>query len=473
MSPKRPLRIGVLVVAAGLAYILSPLTVWFAIAIVPVVFFGIRGLEPDERRWVMGLVVVAVALRILVVATLFLVTDHSHVPFGTFFGDEEYFIKRSLWLRNLALGVPLHSLDLEYAFEPNGRSSYLYLLAFIQVLVGPSPYGLHLLSVFCYTLAALSLHRLVRSTLGQMPALFGLAVLLFLPSLFAWSVSVLKEPLFVLLSALVLLLAVQLRRASSLRTRGLSLAGIAGLAGVLETIRQDGAALALLGVFLGLTIAFLAVRPKLMLATLVAAPILFGVVFSRPEVQLKTYVAIQRAARQHWGAVVVSHGYPYRLLDERFYPEVNEISGMQFTETIRYLARGVVSYVAVPLPWTAQSRAALAYLPEQVIWYVLAMLAPAGVLFGFRRDATVTGLLLGHALVIAAAVAFTGGNVGTLVRHRGLALPYLVWLSGVGACELTRALRGTDSSAARGESPASYRDEMPGPSLSLTGPLQG
>jgi len=59
-----------------------------------------------------------------------------------------------------------------------------------------------------------------------------------------------------------------------------------------------------------------------------------------------------------------------------------------------------------------------------------------GALFGFRRDATVTGLLVGHALVIAAAVAFTGGNVGTLVRHRGLALPYLVWLSGVGGCEL-------------------------------------
>ena len=92
----------------------------------------------------------------------------------------------------------------------------------------------------------------------------------------------------------------------------------------------------------------------------------------------------------------------------------------------------------------AQSRAALAYLPEQVVWYLLAMLAVAGALFGFRRDAIVTGLLVGHALVIAAAVAFTGGNVGTLVRHRGLALPYLVWLSGVGACELLVSFRRPD-----------------------------
>ena len=30
-------------------------------------------------------------------------------------------------------------------------------------------------------------------------------------------------------------------------------------------------------------------------------------------------------------------------------------------------------------------------------------------------------------------MALTGGNIGTLVRHRGLALPYLIWLSAVGA----------------------------------------
>ena len=172
-------------------------------------------------------------------------------------------------------------------------------------------------------------------------------------------------------------------------------------------------------------------------------PILLGAVLSRPDVQLKAYVAIQSAARQHWGSVA-SPGYAYQLLDERFYPDLNEISSLEFAETVRFLARAVVAYVTVPLPWMAQSRAALAYLPEQVVWYLLAMLAVAGALFGFRRDATVTGLLVGHALVIAAAVAFTGGNVGTLVRHRGLALPYLVWLSGVGACELLVSFRRPD-----------------------------
>ena len=83
---------------------------------------------------------------------------------------------------------------------------------------------------------------------------------------------------------------------------------------------------------------------------------------------------------------------------------------------------------------------AAAYIPEQVIWYVLAMLVPIGLVHSFRRDTVLTGLLIAHAGLVAAAAALTDGNVGTLVRHRGLALPYLVWLSAMGACSLLLAV---------------------------------
>jgi hypothetical protein len=449
--------VGLFAGAIVLAYRLSPLTVWFAIAIVPVILYAIRGLDARERQWVATIVIAATALRLLVIAGLFLSTDHSMVPFGSFFGDEEYFLKRSLWLRNVALGIPVHALDLEYAFESYGRSSHLYLLAFVQALVGPSPYGLRLIGVFFYVLAVVVLYRVARATLGRVPALFGLTVLLFLPSLFAWSASVLKEPLFVLISALSLVLAVKLAGDASWRKRALASAGLVALAVLLETVRHDGALFIGFGVLIGLAIGFVARRPRVMLATLVAVPALLGAVFSHPGVQLKAYAAIQSAARQHWGAVVVSRGHGYQLLDARFYPDVNAVSGLDFMETMRFLVRGIVAYVTVPLPWQAQSRASVAYLPEQVIWYLLVALVPVGALFAFRRNATVAGLLLGHALVIGAAAAFTDGNVGTLVRHRGLALPYLVWLSGVGACELLerlprrtrrRVLRGGDYSEA-------------------------
>jgi hypothetical protein len=276
----------------------------------------------------------------------------------------------------------------------------------------------------------------VRSTFGRMPAIVGLAALLFIPSLFAWSVSVLKEPLFVLISAMIVVLAARLARASSVGSRLLLLGAAAALAVILDGIRQGGAALSAVGVIGGLLIGLLAIRPRLILAVLVLAPILLGAALSRPQVQLRAYTAIQTAARQHWGHVVVSPGYAYRLLDDRFYPDLNAVSDLRLGETLRFVVRAAVAYVAEPLPWKTQSSVALAYLPEQILWYLIAFLVPIGLPFAFRRDPILTGLLICHALAIAAAVALNGGNVGTLVRHRGLALPYLVWLSAVGACQL-------------------------------------
>jgi hypothetical protein len=432
-------------VAIGLVYTLSPLTVWFAVGLVLILAWASTGLDTDERRLVTGLLVTAVVLRVLMVVGLFALTDRTRVPFGSFFGDEEYFIRRALWLRNLALGVPIHGLDLESAFQTYNASSHLDLLALIQLLVGPAPYGLHLVGVLMYLSGAILLYRLVRSTLGRLPALIGFAVLLFLPSLFAWSVSVLKEPLFVLVSAMSVVAAVGMVEAPSWAGRAIRAGALIVLAAVLESIRQGGAVLSTASVLGGVLIGFVATKPRLMIAGLVALPILVGAALSRPEVQFRAYVAVQNAARQHWGNVAVSPGYAYQLLDERFYPDLNQISDLGFGEAARFVVRAVVAYIAVPLPWKAQSPAALAYLPEQVVWYILALLVPVGLPFAFRRDPIVTGLLVSHALTIAAAVALNGGNVGTLVRHRSLALPYLVWLSAVGACQVLSHLRGGDT----------------------------
>jgi len=435
------------IVAAGI-YLLSPLTVWFAVVMIPVVALAVRGLPAGERRFVIAITTVAIALRLLVIAALFVATDHARAPFGTFFGDEDYYIRRSLWLRNVAYGISIHPFDLEYAFEQNGRSAFLYVLAFVHSVAGPSPYGVRLPNVAIYVAAVLLMYRAVRVRFGRAAALFGLGILLFLPTLFVWSLSVLKEPLIILLSGASLVLARELVAPAPWWRRALTAATIVALAAALQAVRDGGAVFIAAATIGGLALGFVASRPRLLIAAVVALPILIGAVLRVPEVQLKTYAAVQRAARQHWGAVVVSRGYGYKLLDDRFYADLNSISSLEFAETMRFLARGVVSYVALPRPWDVQSRAAAAYIPEQVVWYVLALLAGVGALLACRRDPLIAGLLVAHAVLISAASAFTDGNIGTLVRHRGLVLPYIVWLSGVGACESIAWLHGRLSSVA-------------------------
>jgi hypothetical protein len=422
--------------AIALIYALSPLTVWCALALATLVVWIGRGLPDGEREWIRAMLVVAIIARVAAVAWLMAATDHRATPFGSFFGDEEYFIKRSMWLRNVALGIPIHRADLIYAFDDYSYTSYLYVLAFLQVLVGPAPYGVHLFCVVLYLAAAITLYRVARGAFGPWPAAFGLFLLLFLPSLFAWSISALKEPLFFFLSALGVAAAVQLGRASTWATRVIMASVILVIAGALQTVREVGFLMTTVGLFGGLVAGWLVVRPRALVVATVAAIAIGIAAWQQPVVQFRVVRVVQQMGQQHIGHLT-TRGWVYELLDPRF-SKRSDVLSMEAGEMARFLVRAVVSYFIVPLPWNIQSQSALAYLPEQVVWYVLVLLLLPGTFEALRRDARTTCILIACASVAITLVATTGGNVGTLVRHRGLAIPYLIWLSASGACVVIR-----------------------------------
>jgi hypothetical protein len=446
--PEKTWRLATLAgVVIGVVYTLSPLTVWFAAAAWLLLRCAAAGLDHDERRWVTALVAVAIVLRVLPVAALFVTTNHSLVPFGTFFGDEEYYLRRSIWLRNAALQLPVHNADLIYAFADYGRTSHLYVLAFLQTLVGPSPYGVHLFGAAIYLAAAVVLFRTVRPVFGRAPSLMGLTLLLFLPSLFAWSISALKEPLYFLATACAVALAMKLSRDRRWAIRLIVLAALLVLVLAIGTIRDGGAVLVGAGILAGFAGAWIVRRPWAVAALVVLLPIAAGLTLRVPRTQIRVYNLIQSAARLH-RAFIETPGWVYTLLDQRFYDDGQAITDMRFDEAARYVVRAAERYVTVPLPWEAKSPAAAAYLPEQVVWYVLVALLPIGVLFSMRRDVVLTMILCGVTVVSASAIALLNGNVGALVRLRVLAIPYLTWLSMVGLCELlARAGRHRESAA--------------------------
>ena len=114
---------------------------------------------------------------------------------------------------------------------------------------------------------------------------------------------------------------------------------------------------------------------------------------------------------------------------------------MNWDEAVRFAERAIISVVLFPRPWDLQSRAELAYLPEQIIWYLILATAVVGFAAGLRKDALVTLLFSAYATIALIAVALNTGNIGTLVRHRAFALPYLIVLSAVGATALLSICR--------------------------------
>jgi hypothetical protein len=414
----------------GALYTLSPLSM-IALAIGgAVLWWSARDMSARERRWFLWMVGIAMAVRLALIAGLFLGAGDDR-PFATFFGDEELFKSRPIWIRNLGMGVPISAADFIYSFDDTGKSGYLYVLAAIQAFVGDAPYGVHVLNAVIYLAGVLLLYRLARRAFGKCSAIVGLVVLLFMPSLFAWSISALKEPMYTFVAAVEVLLVIAVVRAPRIWQRIGAVAALVVAAFMLESLRKGGLQVALVGSVTGIVAGAIASRPRLLLASAVVAPVVIAAVLTAEPVESRVLRVVRDAVRYHAGHVLTA-GHTYRLVDGRYYWDWPAIFEIGPAEGAQYVSRALIHYVVEPQPWIERSRAMLAYVPEQAAWWTLLALVPFGIAAGLKADALVTATLLAHAGAIAMMVAITSGNIGTLIRHRGLVLPYLVWIAALG-----------------------------------------
>jgi hypothetical protein len=222
-------------------------------------------------------------------------------------------------------------------------------------------------------------------------------------------------------------------RASNIVTRIAELALVAAGVIAIESLRPGGGLITIVGVAAGYLL-WVATLRRWLTAVVAAAVILAAGAVVRNGLPPRAQSMIEGAARYHRGHVFTP-GHWFKLLDQRFYSEIwgpLKETPMTPDETARFLARATVAFVTIPLPTDVESKGELAFMPEQLVWYGMVLLFPFGLVAGFRRDPALTALLAGYSAVAAGIIAINSGNVGTLVRHRALVIPYMVWVSALG-----------------------------------------
>ena len=441
-------------VLVGFLYTLSPVGVWCGVGVVGLFMWAGTGLPGRERRWLLSLLAVALGLRLLVVIGLFLLTDPDQRPLVSFFfdGDGQYLKFRSLWLRNRWLDVPIGEMYYRLSFEDYGWSGYIYVIAYLQYLLGPAPFGIHLFNILLFLAASVALYRLVRTAYTPAAALVGLTLLLFLPTLFAWSISALKESFHLFVGTAALIAAVGIVRGRG-RLQLLAVVGLVAAMAVLATIRGGAFEIMAAGLAGGMLVRVLTLKKWVVVATLVCLGAGLFAVSRRPDLQTRVTdpvtTILRTTAQRHLGHTFTG-GHGYKLLDDsfyrRYYTSNRNIQLMRYPDLVemltpgeltRYVVRSAVAFLVVPLPWDALSWSELIHVPQQVAWYLMVPLALVGVVAGFRRDVLVTLLLVSCIVVAAVPIGLSNGNIGTLVRHRDTVVPFIVWLSGLGVVSLT------------------------------------
>jgi len=425
--------------AVGVLYALSPLTVCVIAAAVLVLPRFARGLPADERWWLTAIVAAAVVARLVVITAMFVrnVPYHDDVFVGATGGDEAYGMSRALRARHIVAGSGADAYDYFVTYDEYGRNSYIAALTRLQALFGRAPYGVRFLNSLLFTIGALLLYRTCRSRFGALPALGGLIVVLFWPTLFVWSISLLKESLYFFAAAAAFAGAVAALRSRRWIHRVSCVAVVALGVWLAADLRPGAATLLTLGLITGAALAVATASARTFAAFASALVVAGLLVFSSAPARERIVRDVATAAKTHSGHVFTV-GHSYKLLDAGFY--LNPVTPAASTLTLsgdqaaRFVLRAAAAFVVVPLPWQLQSIRELTYLPEQVAWYVLVALLPVGIAVGLIADRLVTCLLIGYAAPTAAALALTSGNVGTLLRLRGLVIPILAWLSVVGFC---------------------------------------
>jgi hypothetical protein len=427
----------------AVTFTLSPLTLLAVVALALVFKMAAAGLGRDEARALWTLLLAASAIRIAAVAVMFLVGEHDTQAATLLTGDEAYALARTTRLRHILLGVPALKHDYIIAFEEYGVSSYLSLIALLQLVFGPAPYGLRLVNMFLFLSAAVLLFRFARAAFGPVPAYVALALVLFLPTLFFWSIAILKESLYFALAMTVMTAVYAVARTSRHTTRVLAAVAAVLALVAMRDLRPGAIVLVGGGALFGVVLWIATATLRRFAVTSALAVVVGAALLMAAPVRDRVRAGLAQTAQMQIGHVFTV-GHAYKTLDEGFYVKWYGDTTLTDGEAARYVIRSIASFLIEPLPWHMTTRSELIFLPEHMLWYVAMPVALIGIAAGLRRERLATCLLIGLIVPTAMVVALTNGNVGTLIRFRGLVWPYIIVLSALGGCVLLQHLVGRD-----------------------------
>ncbi|MGH9049113.1 MAG: hypothetical protein ACRDY4_05225 [Acidimicrobiia bacterium] len=313
-------------------------------------------------------------------------------------------------------------------------ATYVLPLSILYRAFGTHLFFGQLLAALAGAVTAALTCRLLLMVTAPRWALFGGAIVAFLPSQVVWSSTVFRDSFIWMVTA-----AMALACAVAARARGWKLAGLAG-------------ALAMLAFLLG----------HLRWSTMIVAcwALMVAAVFSlRTDRLARIAGAAVIALLVPWyvgagpaGLEYVADSSPTEIRVERTAGADSAIIGATSGD-LAHFPRGLSVVLLEPFPGTSFTGGSvrLAQL-ELVFWYPLMLVALVGIPEAFRRRRLLAfSIVTGGTLVVV--YALSEGNFGTAFRHRGELVPPTAVLAALGAPTLVRVWRPRRERTAGGSAP--------------------
>ena len=428
---------------AGFFWWLSPGAAFLGLAAAGLAAGLKRFCAPEDWEFLRGLFIASLALRLalLAVAYVWAITQgwtysnpnvldfHFRTPMV--FGDGGYFTARAWALSQIWRGAEVWPQALYEIRQIYGATSFLYIPTAFFYLFGPEGLiAVRLINPFFGACLPLMVYGLTRDLFGRPAGRIASITVSLFPSLILWSLDLLKDTTFIVMTLATVWGLVRFQR----RKRLGSWLAAAVMAALSFTVRNNLGILLLALVGLGwIPVVWRRCVGRSPARALLALLLLAAVFLSPPVrgvmgVQLYWLFSIQR------GAASTAGRSTYPLWNRRLYrhkaPETF-LADVKPLDVLRAFGLGQYHFWLEPTPWGPRSRGERLAIPQMMLWYVILLASLAGI-WRLRRNPSELFVLLVFLGAASAIIGMTGGNVGTIFRHRDVLTPVLIAAAGGG-----------------------------------------
>lgn len=393
-----------------------------------VAYFIYKNADPEDRRFILALLVSGFLLRVIVALTLH-ASSYVHGYGGSTSGDDLLYTIRGWAVVYQWEGKPYTWAKGLIGSSEYGLNPFTFILAFFYKIYGFHPATAKIINCIIGTLLGWLSYLIARELFDKNTARISMSIVTFYPSLLRWSVANLKDPLTILLFMLCIYISITiLHRNDPVWKFGILFSAILMLYYFPQRFYLILAVVSVANAVFLRVFYFLSRKGMRALLVVLIGISALGCAYYFFCINPKHLIEfLYRCEAQQ--AVIAKADYAgYYLYARDFLESLNK--GMIDIRGLVYeLFVNTVYFMLTPFPWQMSSRSRLIAAPQMFLWYTLLILS----FFGFfkllvKRPAA--AFLLGTLLIIGITVnALAEGNIGSAFRHRDIFVPFLAILA--------------------------------------------
>lgn len=442
LKMSRSVLIILLSVFVGICLTLSPGT-FSVLALILVISFALnRYVQREDRVFIFKVIILGFLSRILFLIfyhNFYLLPGHIDVlgPDGDAYSQRGWYISRLLLDHDPYTLPPVKGpiLDSYYSVVEYYRQGmptvglyqvglFTYFIGILFSMFNYSPLIVKFLNSGLSVLTGVVVYFLGKEVFNARIAKVAMVVFIFMPSIFIFSVTALKDPLITLILSLIVLLLVQLRK----KVRHLLFLFLLGLIVLIESLRSRMAYPLVFFVFVSL---LSGARLKLYRKILIVCAFFISFISVPKLAHLNNRILNPENFFSAHIGFINTPGNNYKIFLEKYYIN-GRLAELDPKGIFVGFLSGIFHFLFEPLPGRGDGIFSVALFLCMCIGYCLFPFVLMGLVSGIKYNIRMIMPVVIFLVIFFPLVAISEGNVGTAFRHRDMFMPFFTILGVAG-----------------------------------------